>query len=130
MLYKLKYFSCTTAFFLIFSFFFKTRRIGNLLNNTEVFLLPSLNPDGFARSREGQCDNNRQVGFLSFATVCCLFLFYYVSIQLKFFFYKFCSQGRNNGNNVDLNRNFPKQFDESTSRLRVKCYFVKLALNK
>merc|ERR550519_1900869 len=36
----------------------KDRRITRLLNRTEIFLLPSLNPDGFARSQEGQCDNN------------------------------------------------------------------------
>ena len=50
------------------------------MNTTEIYLLPSLNPDGYAISRTGDCDNNRA--------------------------------GRNNANDVDLNRNFPKQFDE------------------
>jgi len=67
--------------------YYSDRRIGALLNQTEVFLLPSLNPDGYALSREGQCDNNRG--------------------------------GRNNANNIDLNRNFPRQFDEPVSRLKV-----------
>lgn len=58
----------------------KDRRVTRLLNNTEVYLLPSLNPDGFALSREGQCDNN--------------------------------VAGRANSNGVDLNRDFPKQFNE------------------
>merc|ERR1719489_754612 len=66
--------------------YYSDRRIGSLLNRTEIFLLPSLNPDGYAASREGQCDNNRA--------------------------------GRNNANNIDLNRNFPKQFDEPVSRLK------------
>ncbi|XP_026545885.1 carboxypeptidase D [Notechis scutatus] len=30
-------------------------RVRRLLNATDLFLLPSLNPDGFARSREGDC---------------------------------------------------------------------------
>merc|ERR1712032_271283 len=66
--------------------YFSDRKIGSLLNRTEIFLLPSLNPDGYAASREGQCDNNRA--------------------------------GRNNANNIDLNRNFPRQFDEPVSRLK------------
>ena len=35
-------------------------RVTALLNNTEIFLLPTLNPDGFSRSLEGECDNNRK----------------------------------------------------------------------
>ena len=62
------------------------RRVTNLLNHTEIFLLPSLNPDGYEVSLEGACDNNRR--------------------------------GRNNANNVDLNRNFPRQFDEPQDDLR------------
>ena len=33
-------------------------RVTNLLNNTEIFLLPSLNPDGYEISQEGACDND------------------------------------------------------------------------
>ena len=61
-------------------------RVTNLVNNTEIFLLPSLNPDGYEISREGACDNNRR--------------------------------GRNNSNNIDLNRNFPRQFVEPQGDLR------------
>ena len=61
-------------------------RVTRLLNNTEIFLMPSLNPDGYESSVEGACDNNRR--------------------------------GRNNANNVDLNRNFPRQFDEPQGDLR------------
>ena len=67
-------------------------RVTNLLDNTEIYLLPTLNPDGFAVSRE-------DVG-------------------------KFCSKpfpsqgpGRPNANGRDLNRNFPKQFDEDLRRM-------------
>jgi len=48
--------------------------------------MPTLNPDGYELSQEGQCDNNRL--------------------------------GRSNANNVDLNRNFPRQFDEPQNNLR------------
>merc|ERR1719481_2012468 len=61
-------------------------RITKLINNTEIFILPSLNPDGYEISREGACDNNRL--------------------------------GRENANGVDLNRNFPRQFDEPQNDLR------------
>ncbi|XP_023346560.1 carboxypeptidase M [Eurytemora carolleeae] len=62
------------------------QRITSLINNTEIFLLPSLNPDGFAEAREGNCGT---------------------------------SSGRGNANGVDLNRNFPRQFDEPrTSNFR------------
>lgn len=67
-------------------------RVTNLLDNTEIYLLPTLNPDGFAVSREG-------VG--------------------KFCRKPFPSQGpgRQNANGRDLNRNFPKQFDEDLRRM-------------
>jgi len=61
-------------------------RITRLINNTEIYILPTLNPDGYEISREGSCDNNRL--------------------------------GRQNANNVDLNRNFPRQFDEPQNDLR------------
>jgi len=64
----------------------RDQRITRLLNNTEIYLLPSLNPDGYEISRVGECDNNRL--------------------------------GRSNANNVDLNRNFPKQFDEPQNNFR------------
>ena len=41
----------------------RDERISRLLNTTEIFLLPTLNPDGYALSREGQCDNNRYDNF-------------------------------------------------------------------
>ena len=67
-------------------------RVTAILNTTEVFILPSLNPDGYQisrygwtalvcsaiLSREGVCEDRRNVG-------------------------------RNNANNRDLNRDFPKQ---------------------
>ena len=64
----------------------RDERITRLVNNTEIYILPSLNPDGYSLSRTGDCDNNRA--------------------------------GRNNANNVDLNRNFPKQFDEPQNDFR------------
>ena len=56
-----------------------------LLDNTEIYIMPTMNPDGFSRSQPG-CS----AGFNLFGG----------------------QTGRNNANNQDLNRDFPKQFDE------------------
>lgn len=56
----------------------RDERITKLINNTDIFIMPSLNPDGFKKSREGFCGGGI---------------------------------GRNNHNNVDLNRDFPDQFN-------------------
>ena len=59
------------------------------MNTTEIYLLPSLNPDGFARSYEG-------CGFFS----------------------RWIMQGRNgryNGNDVDLNHDFPTDINDTVS---------------
>lgn len=53
-------------------------RVTRLVNTTDIFIMPSLNPDGFEMAREGHC----------YGTV-----------------------GRNNYNQVDLNRDFPDQFN-------------------
>lgn len=37
----------------------RDERISRLLDETEIFIMPTLNPDGYEISREGQCDNNR-----------------------------------------------------------------------
>ena len=63
-------------------------RISQLLNTTEIYLLPSLNPDGFARSYEG-------CGFFS----------------------RWIMGGRNgryNSQGVDLNHDFPVDLNETT----------------
>jgi len=56
-------------------------RVKNLLDTIDVYLMPSLNPDGFAAAEEGLCESPPTF------------------------------KGRNNANNVDLNRDFPDQFD-------------------
>lgn len=56
----------------------KDEQVTYLIDNTNIFIMPSANPDGFEAVAEGTCD---------------------------------FSLGRNNANNVDLNRNFPDQFD-------------------
>ncbi|CAG7717005.1 unnamed protein product [Allacma fusca] len=55
-------------------------RIVSLLNSTDIHLMPSMNPDGYEKAVEGICSPNPD------------------------------QVGRHNGNNVDLNRNFPDQF--------------------
>lgn len=59
----------------------KDERITKLINSTNIYILPSANPDGFEDSKEGAC---------------------YTTADGK---------GRTNANGVDLNRDFPDQFD-------------------
>ncbi|XP_043495916.1 carboxypeptidase D-like isoform X1 [Polistes fuscatus] len=61
----------------------KDDRITRLVNRTDIFLMPSLNPDGFEKSQEGKCDSKQDYS------------------------------GRENANHVDLNRDFPDQFDNN-----------------
>lgn len=59
----------------------KVDRVTKLVDTTDIFLMPSMNPDGYENSEEGRCESkNRYVG-------------------------------RENENAVDLNRDFPDQFD-------------------
>ena len=54
-------------------------RVSNLVNSTDIYIMPSMNPDGFENSTEGNC---------------------------------YRGSGRYNAHNVDLNRDFPDQFDK------------------
>jgi len=62
-------------------------RITQLVNNTDLWLMPSLNPDGFAAGREGDCGNMMSGG-----------------------------TGRENANMRDLNRDFPDQFRDGKTQ--------------
>ncbi|XP_033351181.1 carboxypeptidase D-like [Bombus vosnesenskii] len=66
----------------------KDERITKLVNNTDIYLMPSMNPDGFEKSAEGNCDSRKDFS------------------------------GRENANHVDLNRNFPDQFNRRTNYLQ------------
>ncbi|XP_066602873.1 carboxypeptidase D-like [Prorops nasuta] len=66
----------------------KNERISKLINNTDIFLMPSMNPDGFEKSQEGACNSKDDF------------------------------TGRENANHIDLNRDFPDQFDRRISQLR------------
>ncbi|KYN37346.1 Carboxypeptidase D [Trachymyrmex septentrionalis] len=59
----------------------KDDRITRLVNQTDIYLMPSMNPDGFEKSVEGKCESNDDFS------------------------------GRENANHVDLNRDFPDQFE-------------------
>lgn len=59
-------------------------RLVRLLNTTDVYLLPSLNPDGFERAREGDCGLDADGSSRA--------------------------SGRDNSRGRDLNRSFPDQF--------------------
>ena len=61
-------------------------RVTRLVNTTDIWLMPSLNPDGFAAGKEGECDGMYSGG-----------------------------QGRENANHKDLNRDFPDQFRDGHS---------------
>ena len=58
--------------------FGKDERVTKLVNNVNIFLMPTANPDGFEMAKEGDCDG---------------------------------LEGRGNAHDIDLNRNFPDQFD-------------------
>ncbi|XP_012252341.2 carboxypeptidase D isoform X1 [Athalia rosae] len=60
----------------------RNERVTKLVNTTDIFLMPSMNPDGFEKSQEGLCES--KPGFV----------------------------GRENANHVDLNRDFPDQFEK------------------
>ncbi|OXU25957.1 hypothetical protein TSAR_015747 [Trichomalopsis sarcophagae] len=66
----------------------KDPRVTRLVNNTDIFIMPSLNPDGFEKSREGMCNSLENY------------------------------TGRENANHVDLNRNFPDQFDPRVNHVK------------
>ena len=53
------------------------REIVDLVNSLDLHILPSMNPDGFERAREGECEGANLMS------------------------------GRTNTNGKDLNRNFP-----------------------
>ncbi|XP_043468801.1 carboxypeptidase D isoform X2 [Leptopilina heterotoma] len=65
----------------------KDQRVTRLVDNTDIFLMPSMNPDGFEKAEEGECNPNTDY------------------------------MGRKNANNVDLNRDFPDQFDRSSNNV-------------
>ncbi|XP_076646852.1 carboxypeptidase D svr isoform X1 [Halictus rubicundus] len=66
----------------------KDDRVTKLVNNTDIFLMPSMNPDGFEKSKEGNCESEKDFS------------------------------GRENANHIDLNRDFPDQFDRRNSQLQ------------
>lgn len=58
------------------------REVTDLLDTTDIYLMPSMNPDGYGKSREGHCESLQN---------------YY---------------GRYNAKGIDLNRDFPDRFDQ------------------
>ncbi|XP_035900560.1 carboxypeptidase D isoform X2 [Anopheles stephensi] len=60
--------------------------VSSLVNETAIYLMPTMNPDGYERSKEGVCESPPD----------------YV--------------GRYNAANVDLNRDFPDRFDDERTR--------------
>lgn len=59
----------------------KNERVTRLVNSTDIYLMPSMNPDGFENSQEALCES--KPGYV----------------------------GRENANRKDLNRDFPDQFE-------------------
>ena len=66
--------------------FSSDQRVKTILENTDIHIMPSLNPDGFEMSTEGVCRGHH------------------------------LGSGRHNGNQVDLNRAFPTWDDVSLSK--------------
>lgn len=69
----------------------RDRRVTRLVDNTEILLVPSMNPDGFTSATEG-CGPR----FNIFASI----------------FGGGGASGRENANGIDLNRNFPKRLED------------------
>ena len=67
--------------------FGKDDRVTRLVNTTDLWLMPSLNPDGFAAGHEGECEGMASGGW-----------------------------GRENANRKDLNRDFPDQFRDGKTQ--------------
>lgn len=61
----------------------KDPRVTEIVNSTDIFIVPSINPDGYSSSVEGRCESLNDY------------------------------EGRNNADGVDLNRDFPDQFDNT-----------------
>ncbi|KAL1456981.1 hypothetical protein WDU94_001661 [Cyamophila willieti] len=62
-------------------------RVTKILSSTDVYILPTINPDGYTKSQEGLCGSLE--GYV----------------------------GRQNAEGVDLNRNFPEQFEYNEDKV-------------
>ena len=49
---------CISLIYHLLSNYGKDERITSLVNSTNIFIMPSANPDGFEKSQEGQCDGS------------------------------------------------------------------------
>jgi len=65
-------------------------RIAQLLNTTDIFIMPTMNPDGFSRAQVGDCYGGDY------------------------------DSGRPNENSKDLNRDFPDQFKTADTKLKTR----------
>lgn len=73
-----------------------------LLDNTRIHIMPSMNPDGFAVSKEGTCDGGQGR--------------YVVLSHIIMVFVSNLSIRRYNARGFDLNRNFPDYFKQNNKR--------------
>ncbi|XP_006807779.2 carboxypeptidase Z-like [Neolamprologus brichardi] len=78
-------------------------RIQTLINTTRIHILPSMNPDGYEMAVSGVSDNN-------------------YDFEQEDQRYDSWNIGRNNAQNIDLNRNFPDLTSIVYSRRRQKGY--------
>ncbi|KAG7243388.1 hypothetical protein INR49_011845 [Caranx melampygus] len=78
-------------------------RIQNLINTTRIHILPSMNPDGYEVAVSGVQDNND-------------------GYEDEHHHYDTWDIGRNNAQNIDLNRNFPDLTSVVYNRRRQKGY--------
>ncbi|KAF6216380.1 hypothetical protein GE061_000722 [Apolygus lucorum] len=69
----------------------RDQEVTDLLKTTDIYLVPSLNPDGFAASTEGLCESIEVVSSKPYL------------------------KGRSNVNGVDLNRDFPERLNSHES---------------
>lgn len=119
-----------------------------LLDNTRIHIMPSMNPDGYAASREGECEGGKG----RYVKNICTRLFPSMvlkkmrknGIQLSlsvgmttsgderpFISLHFLShRNRSNSKGYDLNRNFPDYFKQNTKRTQPETEAVKDWISK
>jgi carboxypeptidase M len=89
-----------------------------LLDNTRIHIMPAMNPDGYAASREGECEGGKgRWAMIAGGSP-------QAALKLTFLV------DRSNSKGYDLNRNFPDYFKQNTKRTQPETEAVKDWISK